>query len=106
MTYGEWKALFLFQIGSIKSQYFKLHQRYACSFYSKLVRLKVNEDLTAIVTLLSSFYSKLVRLKVDENKYQSKNESTFLFQIGSIKSPLDGRKTIVDVNVSIPNWFD
>ena len=54
----------------------------------------------------ASFYSKLVRLKVDADKFVSPQTLKFLFQIGSIKRSLGFSYVVMRADVSIPNWFD
>ena len=77
---------FLFQIGAIKSDTDLITgDVHLISFYSKLVRLKVNRicDLSKSYT---GFYSKLVRLKVTLfSTFPILDFKQFLFQIGAIK---------------------
>ncbi len=57
------RVMFLFQTGSIKSVVQRLTMRSNQRFYSKLVRLKVN-NMIVVAFSERGFYSKLVRLKV------------------------------------------
>ena len=75
---------FLFQIGTIKSQ--RMHRR--------------QDDV-------ARFYSKLVRLKVNDIHYFTIKLTKFLFQIGTIKSDRKlNCQRVEHARVSIPNWYD
>ena len=100
---------FLFHTGSIKRLYwsfvlivtpqvsipywvrlkvckFFLHEKTCYSFYSILVRLKVNLGKELALQHAESFYSILVRLKGQAIAHHADRDDAFLFHTGSIKS--------------------
>ena len=75
-------------------------------FNSKLVQLEVGKIRNEIIEKIPSFNSKLVRLEDSVSVTRLKRLIVFQFQTGSIRSELAFSITGVNINVSIPNWFD
>ena len=74
---------FLFQIGSIKSNYLCVNREIKISFLFQIGSIKSNRSATVTIAA-----------------------ARFLFQIGSIKSRTRVSAWANVFNVSIPNWFD
>ncbi len=80
------KSMFQFQTGAIKSKFhISLKRPPSCSFNSKLVRLKGNND-TDLRYCYIRFNSKLVRLKANQQALVEYWIEMFQFQTGAIKS--------------------
>ena len=95
---------FLFHTGSIKSKRLISFQRGIPSFYSTLVRLKV--DRLTIYTDPDTFLFHTGSIKSHSGGARCESVDEFLFHTGSIKRMLSAGLADAMIAVSIPHWFD
>ena len=73
-------------------------------FDSKLVRLKVATDVEGNKIIAFRFQTGSIKSPICP--YCNTSWVVFRFQTGSIKRFFKGPGNPIDMNVSIPNWFD